>query len=85
LNVYPEKLREIVNTLGADWEIVSFTNAGMGWAAELVLGRRNFTLHSERGWVDIYDDGYSNESAVGCSTDSREIVQIIRSLLDTQH
>jgi len=79
---YPEKLLEVVRVLGDECEIVSFQIAGMGWAAKLIFTEFIFTLHSDRGWVDVYAGDYSSGSVVGCSTCSNEIAKLVTSSMD---
>ena len=74
---YNQKLNETLDLLQNDWSVKKYQPAGMGWAAELANNDTIVTLHSERGWVDIYLGQYHQGGKLGCSNQVEEIVKII--------
>ncbi|UWX04395.1 hypothetical protein H1235_04730 [Pseudoxanthomonas sp. NC8] len=76
----PDRLQAILRLLPGRWSVEDLQEAGMGWAAVLTDGRGCFTLHSERGWVDVWGR-YLEQQCVGCAQGAEEIAAIIASRL----
>ena len=72
-----ELLEKIIDNLKGSWEIKDFSLVGMGWAAKISNGTDLFTLHSERGWIDIYIGNYSDQNKAGSSKSFEEVAKVI--------
>ncbi|WP_144394629.1 hypothetical protein [Pleionea sediminis] len=74
---YDSKLIQILKALGENWIIQDYQLAGMGWVAVISSDAVKFSLHSERGWVDIYFGKYQDQNKLGCKSKVEDIVHII--------
>lgn len=77
MNIDNDPLIKILSVLEGSWEVQDFQLAGMGWAAVIIKGSHLFTLHSERGWIDIYNGDYSDQIKMGCTNSLEEVAKII--------
>ncbi|WP_288353360.1 hypothetical protein [uncultured Marinobacter sp.] len=76
---YDQKLTEILGLLSGSWKVADYQPAGMGWAAVLADGTHVMTLHSERGWVDVYRGRFTEQEVLGCKQHAIEIADLISS------
>lgn len=74
---YDAKLIDVLKLLGAKWAIIDYQLAGMGWAAIISNNYVQFTLHSDRGYVDIYLGEYQENQLISCKNSAEEIAEII--------
>lgn len=74
---YDVKLMNILKLLGAQWSIIDYQLAGMGWAAIISNNDVQFTLHSDRGQVDIYLGEFQEKELISCKNSAKEIAEII--------
>ena len=74
---YNKKLIEVISLLGKNWKVDDYQLAGMGWAAVLSNDTQVMTLHSERGWVDIYLGPYTDHKVLACKQSASEIAKVI--------
>jgi hypothetical protein len=59
------------------WTVEDYQLAGMGWAAVITNGDSVITLHSERGWVDVYAGNYVDHNVIGCENEPAKIAGVI--------
>ncbi len=74
---YDQKLVDILKHLQGNWTVEDYQLAGMGWATVLNNKTNTFTLHSERGWVDIYLGQLEEKNVLGCENTAAEIAEVI--------
>lgn len=74
---YDQKLAQVLELLARTWKVEDYQLAGMGWAAVLADGKQVVTLHSERGWVDVYRDRFTGQEVLGCKQHPIEVAELI--------
>ncbi len=88
MNEFDPVLKEIIERLSGDWVVEDYQLAGMGWAAKIRKEQKLFTLHSERLWIDVYEDHFADEKKILTSNKTTDIVTTLentaanKSLLD---
>ena len=76
---FDSKFTDTIELLQGEWEVKDYQLAGMGWAAVISKGSSLFTLHSERGWVDIYLGKYQDQNVLACKNTPYGIAEVINS------
>jgi hypothetical protein len=74
---YDQKLMDVLALLPENWRVDDYQLADMGWAAMISNGEQVMTLHSERGWVDVYQGRFTEQKSVGCKQHANEIAGVI--------
>lgn len=74
---YDKKLMDVLGLLPGKWRVDDYQLADMGWAAMISSGEQVMTLHSERGWVDVYRGRFTEQKSVGCKQHANEIADVI--------
>jgi len=74
---YDVKLTGVLKLLSAQWSIIDYLLGRMGWAATISNNYTQFTLHSDRGHVDIYLGDYQENQIISCKNCVEEIAEVI--------
>lgn len=72
-----EKLLEVLQLLGSNWSIQDYQLGGMGWTSVIVFESRKYTLHSDRGCVEIYKGDYQEQRLIKSAITANDIADII--------
>lgn len=74
---YDEKLLQVLKFLNGNWIVKDYQLAGMGWVAVINNSTVSFTLHSDRGGVDVYSGEFRADDLIVSTFSAKEIARSI--------